>query len=150
MSASKSKRINLSRSRMKLDVYDFALTLSHRTSSQQLETIISILHRNGFHHLLVNDPNLSSSYILLIRCNDLKAILKEAEKHNLLKPKHYEGSNSLDSNPKTPLIKKLLQESGSKNLDHRVKALENMGKFTYAKRRKFIKGISSPVNIFPK
>ena len=125
-------------SNIEIDDYDFILGLSTQLSSNQLDTILLLLSKKGFKHLLVNDKKLSNHYLLFLRHDNPKIFLKEAEKHNFLKKVYQSRRNSESTSPLKSKLKSLLIQKGNESLDPRVRELETFRRFTFAQRRQFL------------
>ena len=142
--------ILLNRQAAKLEYFDFTLTLSRQLSSPQLQIIKSLFERKGFRLELVDKPTLSY-YILFIAYDNVKEILKHAEKHRMLKKRQEKGStmhdNSKKENLAMPRLRSFLRNKASQHLNSNIIELEQKQIFTVAKRYEFIKSIGSQPNI---
>ena len=136
--------ISLNRQAARLGYFDFAITLSRQLSSLQIETIKRIFEQHKCRVQLADKKELNY-YVLFIAYDNVKEILKYAEKHRILK--NTAKSNSKDTNERSefntlPKLKLFLKSKAMQQLNPNIIELEQKQVFTVSKRYEFIKRAS--------
>lgn len=139
MTLSPIKNVPLDRSLVKMGPFDYALTISKKTPSQQLDIIKSLFHRHGFQYELVDKKEMGEFFVFFLAYNNIIGILRQAEKLHISK-KRYSQQSDTQAGSK---LKEILKHNSLKVLNPVISELEQRSLFSYSRRREFIEDGSS-------